>query len=253
MANRRYCNYCLGAARPSPREPKHPVLPYDAPTPAHVHAFKHHGGSCPHLKLHKEIWRLSSHRFYQQYTNLLKEAGFGPGALLKVSHRLPSSIYKPWDRMAVVTHVNFESDGLYGLESGYNYLLGVDAEVGDFLFNWPHGMSLYLYDVLSNNPVIDHERDLEPQIKALAKEKLTALEFNSRTTKGKFSFDCWNDPSTWFINYDLLRKSTFEVKVLQPATLHVPPPIEDLNYSEVVRIIRKQGSYSSKDVRFYHD
>ena len=243
MAKKRMCNYCLGAARVKPSTPKHPALPYAAPTQAHVQAFRHSGLSCPHLKLHKEIWRLSSHKFYEEWTTLVDEAGLGPGALINVSHRLPAQIYKPWDRMAVVTGFDFEAEALYGLDNGYNYLLKITEEPGEYLFNWPHGMSLYLYDVLVNNPIINKARNLDSQVRALAKERLTSLTLNHRGTKGRFDFDCWNEPSTWQISYDILKRSTFEIEVLQPARLQIPPPIDDIDYSQVIRTIRKQGSY----------
>ena len=252
MAKKRFCNYCLGAARVDTKTPRHPVLPYNAPTRAHVDAFRHSGRSCPHLKLHKEIWRLCSHKFYGEFTSLISEAGLGPGALINVSHRLPAQIYRPWDRMAVVTGVDFEADALYGLDNGYNYMLKISEEAGDYLFNWPHGMTLYIWDVLANHPSIDKARNLAPQIHSLAKQRLTSLDINHRGTKGRFSFDCWNEPSTWQINYELQKKSTFEIEVLQPAKLHVPPPLDDLNYNNVIRTIRKQGSFLSREFRFYH-
>jgi len=253
MAKKRFCNYCLGAARAQGHTPKHPVLPYDTPTQAHVHAFRHSGRSCPHLRLHREIWRLSSHELYEQVTSLIREAGIGPGALLKISHRLPSQIYRPWDRMAVVTGIDFGSEFLYGLDNGYNYMLKIMEEEGDFLFNWPHGMSLHMYDILVNNPIIDHDRDLDPQVKALAKERLTAIKFNAQATKGSFSFDCWNDPPTWHIVYDFLRRSTFEVRVLQPANLKIPQPKSYVNYEQVIKTIRKDGAFRSRNIRFHHD
>ena len=253
MAKKRFCNYCLGAAHAGDTDPRHPVLPKGAPTPAHLHAFKHSGRSCPHLRLHREIWKLSSCTFYDDVTSLIQDSGLGPGALLKISHRLPSEIYKPWDRMAVVTGIDFANDSLYGLDNGYNYMLKVVEEQGDFLFNWPHGMSLYMYDVLVNNPKIDHDRDLDSQVKALAKERLTSLKFNSQVSKGSFSLDCWNDPPNWHIVYDFLRKSTFEIRVIQPAKLSVPPPKRNINYDHVVKTIRKEGALRSRNIRFYHD
>ena len=155
--------------------------------------------------------------------------------------------------MAVVTGIDFANDSLYGLDNGYNYMLKVVEEQGDFLFNWPHGMSLYMYDVLVNNPKIDHDRDLDSQVKALAKERLTSLKFNSQVSKGSFSLDCWNDPPNWHIVYDFLRKSTFEIRVIQPAKLSVPPPKRNINYDHVVKTIRKEGALRSRNIRFYHD
>jgi hypothetical protein len=251
MAKKRFCNYCLGAARANAGSPSHPVLPAHARPRAHVRAFMHGGRTCPHLKLHKEIWKLSSHKFYSEYTTLLQEAGFGPGALLSISHLLPSQVYKPWDRMAVVTGVDFQNDALYGLDNGYNYMLKIMEEKGDYLFNWPHGMSLYLHDVLRNNPRINHNREIQPQIQKLAKEKLTSLNFNHQVTKGSFSFDCWNDPPAWHLRYDLLKRSTFVINVLQPATLRVPIAMNNIDYAGIVSSIRKEGSYRSKNIRYF--
>ncbi len=251
MNDKRYCNYCLGASRASVDSPSHPALPHSAPAPAHVKAFLHSGRTCPHLKLHREIWRLSSQKFYKEYITTFEEAGLGPGALIHIASNLPSDIYKPWEKIAVVTGIDFENDALYGLENGFNNILSLSLSDPDSQFMFPRGLSLYPYDVLVNNPSIDHSKELQPQVSDLARLKIPSLIYNRQGTKGSFSLDCWNEPPTWHVAYQITRRSSFTIKVIERSEFKAPDPLDEINYEHVVSTIRKEGSYRSKNIRYY--
>lgn len=243
----RLCNWCLGASRTSGYHLRHPTLPPDEGLDQmsnQIEAFRHSGRSCPHMKLHLEIWKEKSHQVYRELTSLISSAGLGVGALIEIQSNYSAPIKI---RHGVITAVDFESDVLYGINPDKNRMFKV-AWDGDVPAIFSRGTSLNLYDLIVNQPGMEapgrpyHDREWA---KAFLKEHMPSINENNR-----ISFPCW-ETSAWAYEYVSNRKSLYSINVVSPAPVMVPEPKEDIKYSQLLKTIRSEGAKISKTVRYF--
>lgn len=242
----RLCNYCLGASGTSAWNVRHPTVSAKKGFDTHVEAFVHSGRSCPHMKLHQRIWTEKSHEFYHSITNLIKSAGFGPGALIEVA--FPAGMTgDSRTSHAIITSLDFDSPMLYGLGVSRNGALRVE---GDFYgMAYENRLSLYLDCILDNQPdspevVVGTGPGVFGKRRQFLEAKLPQIQ------NGNYHFGTWHNKFS--TRYGFNKPFQHSIKVLVPAPLEIPEPLFQIDYDRLVKKVREEGRRKSKNVRDFH-